>query len=172
MTYQPPTEPTQPPPQPYQDGGPLYLNQLGVEHPAPKRRRRNPLLIAVVATVGTFAILGGGYTAYANFIREDSGVAACKAMRDGGTVTGEASASDEKLTEAEYREVRARFEDSDKEKIREHGTALIDLAWQIGNLPEDEAMGAFAFIGPMGTHMAGLQTGCADEGIIVDLNRD
>lgn len=76
------------------------------------------------------------------------------------------------MTEAEYREARELFEDSRHEKIREHGTALMDLAWQISQMPEDQEMGALAFIGPMGTHISGLQTACADQGIIVNLSSD
>ncbi|MGW0150825.1 hypothetical protein ACWDVU_35185, partial [Streptomyces sp. NPDC003333] len=62
-------------------------------------------------------------------------------------------------------------EDSRHEKLREHGTALVDIVWQVSNLPEGEEMGALAFIGPMGTHVAGLQTACADQGVIVNLNK-
>ncbi|MEO3925271.1 hypothetical protein ABGB07_15580 [Micromonosporaceae bacterium B7E4] len=174
MSYQSPITPdpyqAQPPPQQQPAEPPLYATDLGAPaaHPRP---RRSPILAAGIATlVALIVIFGVGYVVYTQFIREDTGIAACKAIRDGGTITGEPkSENSDKLTEDEYRELRSLFEDSDKEKIREHGTALVDLAWQISQMPDGQEMGALAFIGPMGTHVAGLQTACADEGIIISL---
>ncbi|PWR11310.1 hypothetical protein DKT68_06045 [Micromonospora acroterricola] len=181
------TDPTQQPPQtPYQQGGPVYPPQQyqpaqqdpsrgypGQQPPAPPPAgsSRKPLLFAVGAFVAVLALLAGGYAVYDGFIKEDSGVAACKAMRDGKEIDGTAKDSgDDKLTEAEYREAREQFEDSRHDKIREHGTALIDIAWQVSSLPEEQEMGALAFMGPLTTHMSGLQTACADQGVIVNLN--
>ncbi|WP_229403568.1 hypothetical protein [Micromonospora okii] len=48
----------------------------------------------------------------------------------------------------------------------------MDVVWQVSQLPKGQEMGALAFMGPMGTHMAGLQTACADQGVIVNLNKD
>jgi hypothetical protein len=139
--------------------------------PPPVAPKRRPLLVAAAAVVVTLMVLGvGGYAVWANFVRKDSGVAACETMRDNGAAKDD-SAAGEKMTEAEYRAVRKQFEDSDNDKIREHGTALVDIAWQIDQMPEGEEMGALAFLAPMGTHISGLQTACADLGIMVNLSK-
>ncbi|MFC8848727.1 MULTISPECIES: hypothetical protein [unclassified Micromonospora] len=143
--------------------------------PLPAPPSRKPYLVAALAAIGVIAVGTIGYVVWDGYIKEDSGLAVCKAIRDGKNMDGTSKASDagdDKLTEAEYREARALFEDSRHEDIREHGTALIDIVWQVSKLPDGEGMGALAFVGPMGTHMSGLQTACADQGVIIDLNSD
>ncbi|NJC10729.1 hypothetical protein F4558_000555 [Micromonospora profundi] len=123
-----------------------------------------------ISAVLVFAV--GGYAVYDRFIKEDSGIAACKAMSEDKQIDGSpkgSDAGDDDLSEAEYREARKIFEDSRHDKIREHGTALMDLLWRVQQMPEDDG-GALAFIGPMGTHVSGLQTACADEGFIIKLD--
>ncbi|MFJ8691245.1 hypothetical protein [Micromonospora wenchangensis] len=137
----------------------------------------NPILLAATVALAVFVVLGfGGYAVYDQFIREDSGVAACKAMAAGKKMdgspktTGGDTTVDKKMTEAEYRKARAIFEDSRYEKLREHGTAIVDVAWQMQGLDDDSGMAGLAFMGPLGTHLSGLQSACADQGVIVDLN--
>lgn len=55
---------------------------------------------------------------------------------------------------------------------RDDGTALVDVVWEVSKLKEGEEMGALAFLGPMSTHMMGLKTACANEGVMVDFNTD
>ncbi|MEV4847454.1 hypothetical protein AB0K20_30095 [Micromonospora matsumotoense] len=145
--------------------------------PASGGKTRKPILIAGAAALAVFVVLGfGGYAVYDQFIREDSGVAACKAMAAGKKMdgspktTGGDSAVDKKMTEAEYRKARAIFEESRYEKLREHGTAIVDVAWQMQGLGDDSGMAGLAFMGPLGTHLSGLQSACADQGVIVDLS--
>ncbi|MFC0505165.1 hypothetical protein [Micromonospora costi] len=161
----------QPTPAPQQWVGPDGQPHAAV--PPPAQPNRKPVIVAAVATAAVLLLGVAGYAVWDGYIKEDSGVAACKAMRDGEKIVGDdTSAGDDKMTEAEYREVRELFEDSRHEDIREHGTGLIDILWQVSNLPEGQEMGALAFIGPMGTHVSGLQTACADQGVIVNLNQN
>lgn len=110
------------------------------------------------------------------FIREDPGVAACKAMAAGKKMDGSPKTSggngSDKMTKAEYQDAREIFADSRHEKLREHGTAIVDLAWQIQGLGDGNELAALAFVGPMGTHLSGLQSACADQGVIVDLDSE
>jgi hypothetical protein len=139
----------------------------------PAAPSRKPLIVAAAAALAVLLLAVGGYGLYDRFIREDTGVAACKAMREGKKADGSAKGSgDDKLTEAEYRQARRVFEDSRHDDIREHGTALMDLAWQMSQIPNGQEMGALAFMGPMTTHMSGLQTACANQGVIVTLNTE
>jgi hypothetical protein len=136
----------------------------------PHKASRKPLIVAVLATVGVFVVGGVGYGVWDGFIREDTGVAACKAIRDGKQMDGSPKgSSDDKMTEAEYREMREIFEDSRHDKLREHGTGLVDVVWQAQGLGDGAGL---ALIGPMGAHMSGLQSACADQGVIVDLSAD
>lgn len=179
--------PSQQPQQPYQQGGPAYPppqqwqpaepGQPAAHTPPappapPAGRSRKPIIVAVAAAVAVLLLTTGGLAVYEGFIKEDSGVAACKAMRDGKKMDGTAKTSgDDKLTEKEYRAARKVFEDSRYADIREHGVGLIDIAWQVQQLGDGQEMGALAFIGPMGTHVSGLQTACANQGVIVNLNQ-
>ncbi|MCF0094389.1 hypothetical protein [Micromonospora sp. MH99] len=174
----------QQPAQPYAQGGPVYPASQqwpgqpyagpgpDAPPPPPVKSSRTPLIVAAAAFLVVLVLSLGGYAVYDRFIREDPGIAACKAMAEDKQIDGspkDSDAGDDKLTEAEYREARKIFEDSRYDKIREHGTALMDLLWQVQQLPEDNG-GALAFVGPMGTHVSGLQTACADEGYIVKMD--
>ncbi|MET8040377.1 hypothetical protein ABZU25_05860 [Micromonospora sp. NPDC005215] len=179
----------QQPQSPYQPGGPVYPPQqyqphvLGQQDPGSGQpghlppppagtSGRKPLLFAAVALVALLMLVAAGFTVYEGFIKEDSGVAACKALAEGKGPDGTAKGSgDIKLTEAEYRETREVFEDSRYEDIRKHGTALVDIAWQISQLPEGQEMAAIALLVPVETATTGLQTACADQGVIVELDR-
>ncbi|MFI0796049.1 hypothetical protein ACH4OY_25710 [Micromonospora rubida] len=171
------TTPAVPPQQPWTgaaDGQPYPPQPAGFPAP-PAKPSRKPIIVAAAAIVGVLALGTIGYVVWDGYIKEDSGVAVCKAIRDGKQMDGSAKDSDngdDKLTEKEYRAARALFEDSRHDDIREHGTALIDIVWQMSKLPKGQEMSALAFIGPMGTHVSGLQTACADQGVIVDLNKD
>ncbi|AYF26840.1 hypothetical protein CSH63_05085 [Micromonospora tulbaghiae] len=141
-------------------------------HSRSEPSRRKPLLIAIGAALVMLLLAAIAIGVYEGFIKEDSAVAACKSLRDCKKADGGEKGSDDedKLTETEYRNARKLFEDSRHEKLREHGTALIDITWQVSNLPEGQETGALAFVSAMGTHMASLQTACADQGVIVNLN--
>lgn len=63
--------------------------------PAPKSRK--PLIIAAIAAVAVIMFGTAAYAAYDGYIKEDSGLAACKAMRDGQEITdGDGSGDGEK----------------------------------------------------------------------------
>ncbi|SCL29173.1 hypothetical protein GA0074692_2677 [Micromonospora pallida] len=165
------------PPQPNHDpnhqswGTPPQPTEFTVT--APQATIRKPLIIAGITALAVLFTGTIGYAAWEGFIREDTGVAACKAMRDGKQMDGrEKTNGDDKMTEAEYREARAIFEESHYEKLEEHGTAIVDLAWQIQNLGDGNEMAAVAFAEPMKTHLSGLQSACADQGVIVNLSAD
>ncbi|GGM58107.1 hypothetical protein GCM10011608_48830 [Micromonospora sonchi] len=165
--------PSQPQPWTGADGQPLPPPPTSSAASGGAKDNRVRLIAAGAAVLAVLVIGVVGYTVWDTFVREDSGVAACKAMSEGRQPDGSDDAGeDAKLTEAQYREARKVFEDSRHEKIREHGTALMDIVWQVDQLDDEEALGALAFMGPLGTHMSGLQTACADQGVIVNLNKD
>jgi hypothetical protein len=161
-----------PPPEPSSPGQPGAGDENGLADaaaiPAPSRRR---LLVMTTAVLAVLVVLGGGAFVYRTFIREDSGVAVCKDIRD-GQVNPQPDADNAEMTQAEYRRIRAMFADSRHDDIRDHGTRLIDLVWQIQQLPKDDEMAALGFIGPLTTHVAGLQSACAEQGIVFNLFRD
>lgn len=133
--------------------------------PAPRPRRRLPLVLAGAATL---LVLGaGGWFGYDRFIKEDPGVAACKSLAAGDKTFDGKQADDKQMTEAEYRKLRAVFEQSRHDDIRDHGTKLMDVAWQVSKLGPEPGMEALAYVGPLTEHMTGLQSACADQGVIV-----
>jgi hypothetical protein len=177
MAYppQPPYDPNQPPqyPQiPVAPPGPPaafagYGPQYDPSQPQPQPPRRS--LLPWLALAVTLVVAGtGGWFIYDRVIRTDPGVAACEAMRDDEKpVAGQDG--DKTMTESEYRELREVFEDSRHEDIRDHGTKLIDLVWQMSKMGEEPGLEALAYVGPLTEHMTGLQSACADQGVIVDL---
>ncbi|XTZ18516.1 hypothetical protein ACQSSU_14665 [Micromonospora echinospora] len=146
---------------PFPPGGPA---------PGPLAPYRVPLVAA--GAVLALLLAGVAGTAIYQAVKEDSGITACKAMASGGEGNKAFDDGDDELSEAEYRELREQFADSDHEKIREHGTALVDIVWEVSRMKGDEAAGALAYLGPMSTHMTGLKTACANEGIQIDLSGD
>ncbi|BCL13282.1 hypothetical protein [Micromonospora sagamiensis] len=143
---------------------------FGEPAPGPLAAYRVPL-VAAGAVLGLLLAVVAGTGIY-QAVKEDSGITACKAMAAGGEGENPVDDGDDELSEAEYKELREQFADSDHEKIREHGTALVDIVWEVSKMEGDEAAGALAYIGPMSTHMAGLKTACANEGIQVNLSGD
>jgi hypothetical protein len=122
-------------------------------------------MIAVVA--GTLAVVVlGALVIYGRFVKEDPGIVACKAMRDDRETWMDADGTNE-LTEEEYRAVREMLIDSRSADIREHGSSLVDLIWQMRKIPDDEAAGDL--VGRIADRAMGLQTACADHGIVVNL---
>ena len=156
----PPTEPADPTPPPQGHG-----NSSATATPEPGKKRNKIPWIAGGAAVGILLLASGGVLAYNGF-KEDPGIAACQAIRD---QQGSSSSTDSDMTEAEYRETRDLFADSEHEDIREHGTKLVDVLWQVQQLPEGDEMGGIAFIGQLTEHATGLQSACADQGVVFNL---
>jgi len=138
-----------------------------------RRKGRNwtvPLVLAalIVVILGVAALSAQRQNllpAGVPLIGMDSGVAACKAINEGGAVTG--ATGGEELTVDQYREVRQVFADSRYPAIRDNGVKLIDTAWQVQNIPAGEEMGALVFIGALTGSYAGLSGGCAEQGYAI-----
>lgn len=163
MTVEEPAQPPQdapPPPEAAPQG-------------APPKRRMSGAVIALIATgavVGLVSVATLGIAIY-GAVTPDSGIVACEAIRDAEltSVNGDDPGSNE-MTEDEYRELRDQFEDSVHEDIREHGTKLVDVVWQVEQIPDGQEVAALGFLGPLTEHATGLQAACARQGIHFSLN--
>jgi hypothetical protein len=145
----------------------LNLGDMSGSTPLAGPGSRRPAIIAVVASfIALGAVVLGGFAVYDRFFKEDSGIAACKAMRDDRD-TAMDSDGDGELSEEEYKAVREMFDDSRYEAIREHGKALVDLVSQMSKIPDNQ--GAGALVDQIADHATGLQMACADQGIVVNL---
>ncbi len=113
-------------------------------------------------------LAGGGWLLYDRAIREDSGVAACKSLA-AGAENGSDSTADDRLTRDEYVRMRKVFADSRYADLREHGTKLMDILWQVTQLGTDDEAVALTYLQPLTEHVSGLQSACADHGVILDL---
>jgi len=141
----------------------------GPQPPAAPQAARVRMWPYVAAAVVAVLFAGGGlWMFYDRVIRTDSGIAACEAMASNSQIVDGAKVSgDEQLTEAQYRKLRNVFEDSRYDDIRDHGTKLIDVVWQVSNLGKDPGLEALPYVGQLTEHMSGLQSACADQGIII-----
>jgi hypothetical protein len=165
--------------QPWGENPPAPDARYGAPEPDAERPARWPY--AVLS--GAFLLFAGAaWTAYdRGVILKDSGVQACEAMRAGTSGIKTDGEKDEPMTEAQYKQLREVFADSRHNDIQNHGTKLIDVIWQMtqamGPSSKDpsaaadgEAFGAaLLYMQPLATHMTGLQSACADQGIIVNL---
>lgn len=153
-------------------------NQYGAApqspRPAPESPGRQPRWPWVVLglSVLLFITVSGGIAYNRGLIFKDSGIKACEALRDGKSTFKGDPQKQTPMTEAQYRALRKVFEDSRYDDIRDHGTKLMDVVWQVSQLTKDDSssMSLLAYLGPLTTQATGLQSACADQGIIVDLN--
>jgi hypothetical protein len=120
-----------------------------------------------VAALSLVLLAGGGWLVYDRVLREDSGVAACRTLA--GTERNKSGdAADDNLTRDEYVSMRKVFADSRYRDLREHGTKLMDVLWQVSQLGTDDEV-AMSYLQPLTEHLSGLQSACADHGVIIDL---
>ena len=129
------------------------------------RRPLWPWLILTVAVV--FAASAVWYAYDHNLIVKDSGIEACEAMASGDRSLAGQDPQRE-LTESEYRRLRQVFAGSRHDDIRDHGTKLLDVVWQMTQLGTEDAT-VLAYLQPLTTHLTGLQSACADQGIFITL---
>ncbi len=145
-----------------------YHSPQPIENPAPARGAPRWLWAALGATI-VFALSGGWYF-YEHVIRADPGIAACQSMTSDQQIAGwQKSGVDRTLTQAQYRTMRKVFEDSHYDDIRDHGTKLIDIIWQVSRLSKDNGTMALSYVVPLMEQLLGLQSACADQGIIINL---
>lgn len=137
--------------------------------PAGPPRGSRPIWIWLVLALAIAVFVGGGWSIYDRMIRKDSGVSACQAMRDNAAQSKTASESPLKISEAQYKEWRDAFADSRYDEIRLHGTRLMDLVWQLSQPGASDGLNALTYMQPLTEHMSGLQSACADHGIILKM---
>jgi hypothetical protein len=156
MTEQTPQSWGPPPTSPPQPGsGPLEP-----QPPKPslwQRIARHKLLTVAVVVV----VLAGGSAVAYSALREDSGVAACKAM----AARANSTTTNTEFTAKDYQHTRKLFADSGDAAIRTNGTKLIDAAWQASKTTDDNAFGMLALVGSMTDAYTGLTGACASHGV-------
>ncbi|MFG1608450.1 hypothetical protein [Actinoplanes sp. NPDC049265] len=133
--------------------------------PPPSHASRWPWVVLIAAVV--FTASGIWYAYQHDMIVPDSGIRACEALAAGDKSVA-AQDRDNNLTMSEYKHLRQVFARSRHRDIRDHGTKLIDVAWQMSRSPDDD-LSALAYLGPLVTHLTGLQSACADQGIFINL---
>ena len=140
--------------------------------PAPGPSLASKLIVVLIA-LGVVLILAAGAGAWVLYDRglilKDSGVVACESMRQRADLV-KASADREALSEQQYRAWREAFAGSRFGNIRERGTRLMDLVWQVTQISEDESdTVVLMYASQLLEQTSGLQSACADQGVIIDL---
>lgn len=115
-------------------------------------------------------LAGVGWWVYDTQIRTDTGLAACKAVRDGGKLQGTSSNVDKTMTEDTYRQARKIFQDSRYGDIRQAGTKLIDVVWQVTQLGPNPGFGALLYLGQLTGAITDFEGACANHGVVIKLN--
>lgn len=125
------------------------------------QRPSRMMLLIGLAMVLTALVIGAGL--FFTFTGQDSGVAACQAIAEGKAADGSAVTAGATMSEAEYRKVRAVFADSVHPGIRDNGTKVIDLAWQIQQNPD----AALLVASDLTRAYTGLAGACAEQGYVI-----
>jgi hypothetical protein len=135
-------------------------------------------VVIVASVLGLLTLVGGIVLVGLNngSSTVDSGVLACKEIVENAS-NPSTSDSSSKMTDAQRKEKRKPFENSDYADIRTAGTAFVDVVYKIDNLPtestnEDEAVAAGEELGTaigsttlLTSHYNLLQNACANHGI-------
>jgi hypothetical protein len=115
--------------------------------------------VAVVVTLA--AILGLVIWMWSS---EDSGVAACRAISEGKRADGQPQNPEgTKITVEEYQGVRELFARSAYPEIRDPGTKLVDIVWQLQGNPD----AALLYGQELASASASLAGGCAAHGYVL-----
>ncbi|WP_329103070.1 hypothetical protein OG792_25665 [Micromonospora sp. NBC_01699] len=122
-----------------------------------------PFVIAGAGLLALFVLVLGGLAVW-DGLREDSGIAACRSLAD--RTAGE---DQTELSESEYRELRDQFADSDIRTIRENGTAMMDLVWEVSQQSSSE-LDALRYLPQLSARLEGLQRACAGQGVTISPN--
>ncbi|MEV0154097.1 hypothetical protein AB0H57_10200 [Micromonospora sp. NPDC050686] len=137
---------------------------------------RKPVILAAAGVVAALVLGVGGWAVYDGFVKEDSGVAACKAMAaDADQVSQKkpTAADDGKFSKDEYDELRGKFEDSRYDDIREHGTGAVNAAWQISQIDTSDRNNldqTMMYIKQLTEHLKGLKDACSAQGVDLKIN--
>jgi hypothetical protein len=135
----------------------------GGHYRKPRASRRGPLI--VVAVVLALVTVGVASHTVRVMMGQDSGVGACQAISEGRQATGEPATSGAAMTQEEYRRTREVFADSRVPGIRDNGTMLMDLAWQVQSMGDDG--GALLLAGRMAQAYSELAGACAEQGYAI-----
>ncbi|MFK3983871.1 hypothetical protein ACI2K4_26255 [Micromonospora sp. NPDC050397] len=142
--------------QPYPAGEPGQV--------APTRNRAKPYVIAGAGLLALFVLVLGGLAVW-DVVREDAGIVACESL-----AARSGSANQEQLTEAEYRELRDGFADSDLAALREHGTRTMDLVWQVTRMVDGDEVNVLPLLPELSDRALALQRACAAQGVVINLD--
>ena len=121
---------------------------------------RDARLAWIALGAAVLFLASGVWFAYSRAFAEDPGVAACREMRDHGSL---------KMTDEQYQRWRGAFGDSHDGALRLHGPRLLDLLRQFATLGGDED--PVPYLGPVTEHLAGLRSACAGHGAALELVR-
>ena len=162
-------------------GYPQQYGQLVPDHewqadpPPPLPAPRQAKWPYAVLAAAVLFLAGGVWTAYdRGVIFKDSGIEACEGFRDGKKTEGapvDAKAG-ERMTEAQYLELREFFQDSRHDDLRQAGTKLVDVMWQVMQLGTDPGIEALPLVGQMATAATNMQGACANHGIVINILKD
>lgn len=129
-------------------------------------------IVSAVLAVGFATRLLGVVPYWVPVVGEDSGVAACAAIAASGSTRVDGGAGEGATDAEKVRDVRAMFDNSRDEGIRENGVELMDLSAQVQGIVGGENAGEsfgtlVALMGPISSAYAGLAGACAEHGYII-----
>ncbi len=124
------------------------------------------MLLALAAIILAAAASLVGYKLISDRLVEDPGVKVCKQVRENLQLPDDERDTDP-ITEQEYQQIRDLLQDTRHDKIRTHGTKLLDLTWQLQQFGPEPGLEALPLVQPFWDAYTGFSGACADQGVIL-----
>lgn len=125
-------------------------------------------VLLLIAAIGATGIATGVAIAVSpsNFVKEDSGVTACKTISK--NMVEKKSSDSKPMTEADYNRIREPFENSKYTDIKVAGTNIVDTVYQADTQPDPNNIGgAIILMGTLQGQWGQLQVACSKRGVDV-----
>jgi hypothetical protein len=142
-------------------------------HAANKARskKRKYIYVAVLIVIGLVIGIGthvlSSYLADRSASTMDSGVAACSQMAENAGKSGTKANVGTKMTEAQYKEKRAPFENSKYSDIKVAGTNIIDTIYKLDREGEGDLGTALITLTTLQNQWSQLQVACETHGVTI-----
>lgn len=143
----------------------MYKNPYDIETAQNPELKKNRMVNIIAMSIVLVVLIAGGALFFMNDSSTDSGITACQEMKKNAE-SGKKSTSSGKMTDAQRKEKRAPFENSQYADIRVAGTNLVDSLYQMDQKKDADNLGdALVTLTTIRTQYAALQTACSAHGV-------
>jgi hypothetical protein len=141
----------------------MYKNPYDIETVQNPELKRNRIVNIIAMSIILVIAIAAGALFFMSDSSTDSGITACQEMKKNAE-SGKKSSG--KMTDAQRKEKREPFENSQYPDIRVAGTNLVDSVYEMDQKKDSDNLGdALATLTTIRTQYAALQTACSAHGV-------